>query len=392
MSLPQPRRRFVQCLSKSGFHNIALHEYGDVKSPVVLFCVHGLTRNAGDFSFFADYIAKHRGWRTVCVDVVGRGDSDYLVDKSLYNQAQYQSDLTTVLAHVRATMPSKEGSGNIGVPPNKSDHENKLVYIGTSMGGLLGMALASLSSCPFDGMIINDIGPFLPKAAISSIKEYIQHEQLFDTYGQALDYLEQLYGPKFGKHGKGSRSGNENEDSSLSTGITKSDRVRKCELMEHYGEWGIYHDYAIEVKEVKEENTSGDIGPNKEETTRRMAMLTNSKGGKFLGKGKYRLKFDHDGITKSFNTDVTEDVSLWEVYDKIAINNPHLVSRVLTLRGKRSGLLTREIAEEMTKRGPRAHLIEYEDCEHVPPLYHDVDNEQILAWLDSVIKVNTYPN
>ena len=109
----------VKCLSAAGFHHMAYVEWGDPANPKVLVCVHGLTRCSRDFDFLAQALAAD--YRVVCPDVVGRGRSDWLRDKSLYGIPQYCADMANLLA--------------------KLDVES-VDWVGTSMGGLIGMALA----------------------------------------------------------------------------------------------------------------------------------------------------------------------------------------------------------------------------------------------------------
>jgi pimeloyl-ACP methyl ester carboxylesterase len=87
------RQRAVQCISPAGLHNMAYVEWGDPDNRKVLVCVHGLTRCSRDFDFVAQALAQE--YRVVCPDVVGRGRSDWLVNKSLYGVAQYAADMVS---------------------------------------------------------------------------------------------------------------------------------------------------------------------------------------------------------------------------------------------------------------------------------------------------------
>src|SRR5262249_22725869 len=88
------RRRKVQCASASGLHRMAYLEWGDPESAKTLLCVHGLTRCARDFDFLAPEMARH-GYRVVCPDVAGRGDSDWLKIPMEYTVATYAFDMVT---------------------------------------------------------------------------------------------------------------------------------------------------------------------------------------------------------------------------------------------------------------------------------------------------------
>jgi pimeloyl-ACP methyl ester carboxylesterase len=142
---PKPDRTgSVLGISKRGFHRIAYVEWGDPHAERVAVCVHGLSRQGRDFDLLAAALAD-RGWRVVCPDLVGRGRSDWLRDPEEYTLPQYAMDLTALIAR-------------LGVA--------RVDWIGTSLGGLIGMVLAGQDKSPIDRLIINDIGPFLPWQAL----------------------------------------------------------------------------------------------------------------------------------------------------------------------------------------------------------------------------------
>lgn len=140
--------RFVQGLSPSGFHRLRYFEWGARDADVVI-CVHGLTRNAHDFDRLADRLADR--YRVVAVDMVGRGGSDWLGDPAGYTYAQYQADMNALLARLDV---------------------ERVHWIGTSMGGLVGMFLAALPGTPIASLLLNDVGPIIPKAALQRIVGY----------------------------------------------------------------------------------------------------------------------------------------------------------------------------------------------------------------------------
>ena len=138
---PQPDRAgSVLSISKNGFHRIAYVEWGNPESERVALCVHGLSRQGRDFDLLAAELAE-RGWRVVCPDLVGRGQSEWLPNPEEYNLPQYALDMTVLMAR-------------LGVP--------KFHWIGTSLGGLIGMTMAGHPHSPIERLVINDIGPFLP--------------------------------------------------------------------------------------------------------------------------------------------------------------------------------------------------------------------------------------
>lgn len=156
----------VKCLSAAGFHHMAFVEWGDAANPKVLFCVHGLTRCARDFDFLAQSMAEN--YRVVCPDVVGRGRSDWLRDKSLYALPQYCADMSVLLAKVGA---------------------ETVDWVGTSMGGLIGMALASQPETPIKRLVLNDVGPVVSGISLARIGEYLGNAPRFDTIEQAETFI-----------------------------------------------------------------------------------------------------------------------------------------------------------------------------------------------------------
>jgi pimeloyl-ACP methyl ester carboxylesterase len=168
-------QRTVQCLSPAGLHSVAYKEWGDPDNQKVLVCVHGLTRVSGDFDVLAEALSQT--YRVVCPDIVGRGKSGWLRDPQYYTVPQYAADMVTLIA--RLNVPTVD-------------------FIGTSMGGLIGMALASLPDSPIGKLVINDIGPELNGPALKRIGEYIGQAVRFDTYeegAQLIRSLSQTFGP-----------------------------------------------------------------------------------------------------------------------------------------------------------------------------------------------------
>ncbi len=117
----EPRLNHVQCLDNRGLHRMAYWEWGDAANPRVLVCVHGLTRQGRDFDTLA--LALQTDYRVVCPDVVGRGRSDWLADPMSYAVPQYVADMVTLLARLDA---------------------QTIDWVGTSMGGLIGLGVAAL--------------------------------------------------------------------------------------------------------------------------------------------------------------------------------------------------------------------------------------------------------
>jgi pimeloyl-ACP methyl ester carboxylesterase len=158
-------------ISSSGFHRISYTEWGDPAATHVVICVHGLTRNARDFDVLAHALADH--CRVICPDVVGRGQSDWLERKLEYAYPQYLADMTTLIARATA---SRDGQTTID-------------WVGTSIGGLIGMLLAAMARSPIRRLVINDIGPLIPKAALERIASYLGKAPRFAALADAETYV-----------------------------------------------------------------------------------------------------------------------------------------------------------------------------------------------------------
>jgi len=158
MNPDSPREKSVLCLDPHGFHRIHYVEWGAPDNPRVLFCVHGLTRNARDFDFLASKLSD--AYRIVCPDVAGRGLSGWLADKGDYGYPVYLGDIATLAAKVGA---------------------EEIDWVGTSMGGLIGMLLASLRGTPIRKLVMNDVGARIPKAALERIALYVGLDPTFDS-------------------------------------------------------------------------------------------------------------------------------------------------------------------------------------------------------------------
>lgn len=144
----EPRHNEVRYLLAGGFYSLAFVEWGDPDAPPVV-SVHGLTRNARDFDTIAAALAPR--FHVMAVDLPGRGGSDWLPEPAQYAVPTY----VHALAHLLAA---------IGQPVR---------WIGTSLGGICGMAIAAIPGHPIERMVLNDIGPFVPKHAMARIREYL---------------------------------------------------------------------------------------------------------------------------------------------------------------------------------------------------------------------------
>ena len=174
--MTEPRQHDVECLGARGLHRMAYVEWGDPANPRVLLCVHGLARQGRDFDTFAQAMSDR--YRVVCPDVVGRGRSDWLADPAGYQIPAYVADMVTLLARLDA---------------------QELHWVGTSMGGLIGLGLASLPKSPVKRLVLNDVGPSIEPAALQRIGAYLGQPLRWSSLDEAADYLWTI-SSSFGPH------------------------------------------------------------------------------------------------------------------------------------------------------------------------------------------------
>ncbi len=267
----EPRRRSVQCASAKGLHRIAYLEWGDPRNKDVLVCVHGLARSSRDFDELARTLCGH--FRVACPDLAGRGDSDRLADPALYVVSQYVSDMVTLIARLDA---------------------ESVNWVGTSLGGLVGMALAAQAGSPIKRLVLNDVGPVIAKAALERIATYLGQAPAFPSVEEAEKYVRAVSAP-FGPH-----------------------------------------------------------------TEAQWRFLTETYVRKDA-QGKWRPHYDPRIADEYKRTLPAQDIELWYLYD--AIRAPTMV-----LRGAQSDLLSRDTAQAMGRRGPKAKVVEIAGVGHAPTL------------------------
>lgn len=166
------RTRSIACLGPLGFHRTAYTEWGDPDHPHVVVCVHGLTRNGRDFDTLAGALAER--CRVICPDVVGRGLSDWLPDPAGYAYPQYLADMTALIARSGA---------------------DRVDWVGTSMGGLIGMMLAAQPGAPIGRLVVNDVGAFIPQASLERIAGYVGNDPAFADESALEAYLRRVAAP-----------------------------------------------------------------------------------------------------------------------------------------------------------------------------------------------------
>lgn len=165
---------------------MAYWEWGNANSEHIVLCVHGLSRQGRDFDILAQALcdAAPGKWRVVCPDVVGRGKSDWLKDPMGYQIPQYAADILALINHLQ---------------PKTLD------WVGTSMGGLIGMVICGQPNLPLPvqvrKLILNDVGPSIEWGAIQRIGQYLGKSVHFDSVQQAADAMWAV-STSFGPHTK----------------------------------------------------------------------------------------------------------------------------------------------------------------------------------------------
>ncbi len=168
------RQGSVQCAHPGGMHRMVFVEWGDPTNPKVLLCVHGLTRSGRDFDDLAQVLGTD--YRVVCPDVAGRGQSEWLPDPALYSIPQYAADMMTLIAWLAP---------------------QTLHWLGTSMGGLIGMGIAAQPGNPIRKLVLNDVGPVITAASLQRIGQYLGKPPRFDNEAAAEGYV-RMVSPGFG--------------------------------------------------------------------------------------------------------------------------------------------------------------------------------------------------
>ena len=170
------RRESVLCAAPSGLHRLSYTEWGDPRNPRALVCVHGLTRCARDFDPLAGALADR--YRVVCPDMPGRGESDWLKNPLEYATPTYVNAAITLIARLGA---------------------DEVHWVGTSMGGLLGMVIASLERTPIRRLVMNEAGPLVSATALERIGTYVGKAPDFASMEEAERYIRAISAP-FGPH------------------------------------------------------------------------------------------------------------------------------------------------------------------------------------------------
>lgn len=178
--IPTPDRRAnVVVPVGDATRNMVVHDWGDERNPRVVVCVHGLSRNGRDFDVVAAALADD--CRVLCPDIPGRGESDWYANAADYTIPNYIAAINAMFTQ-------------LGV--------SRYDWIGTSMGGLIGMVMTSLTSstegAKMRRFVINDIGPVIEKAALDRIAAYVGRVPTFPSYMALFDAVQPInvtFGP-----------------------------------------------------------------------------------------------------------------------------------------------------------------------------------------------------
>jgi pimeloyl-ACP methyl ester carboxylesterase len=172
--MSEPFRRGMYRLP--GGRRIAYVEWGEPGARTLV-CVHGLTRCARDFDFLAPEMARH-GYRVICPDVAGRGDSDWLAEPMDYAVPTYAKDMLMLMA---------------------DQNLESVHWVGTSLGGLVGMAIAAMPESPVERLVLNEVGPVVKLAALQRIAAYVGKWPPLPDIEAAERYVRTISTP-FGPH------------------------------------------------------------------------------------------------------------------------------------------------------------------------------------------------
>jgi pimeloyl-ACP methyl ester carboxylesterase len=254
---------------------MAYWEWGDPANPHVVVCVHGLSRQGRDFDTLALDLAPQ--CRVICPDVVGRGRSDRLADPMAYAIPTYLADMVTLVARLGA---------------------EEVDWVGTSMGGLIGLGLASLPGTPVRRIVLNDVGPTIEPVALQRIGSYLGQPVRWATLEEAADAL-----------------------------------------------WTISQGFGPHTRQQWLALTQPQLVPGPE--------------GGFLPHYDPAIAVPFRAVTPE--AAAAGEAALWQAYDRVR-------APTLLLRGAQSDLLSAITAQAMTRRGPKARLVEFDGVGHAPML------------------------
>ncbi len=298
--MTEPKLNYLPCADSGTGHRMAYWEWGQPEAGHVVVCVHGLSRQGRDFDVLAQaLVARSDGAvRVICPDVVGRGQSDWLADPMGYQVPTYAADMFALLAHLKPTT-------------------QVLDWVGTSMGGLIGLAVGGQTQFPLPvalrRLVLNDVGPVIQWESIVRIGQYLGRVVQFESLQQAAEAMWAL-STTFGPHTP----------------------AQWLELSRH--------------------------------------MVTPVPGTESVVTLHYDPAIAVPFGNMTQDSAVQGETLLWQLYDAIS-------SQTLLLRGAQSDLLSRQTARLMTGRGPKARLVEFDGVGHAPTLVAADQVEAVTQFL-----------
>ena len=163
---------YIECKNSNGQHRIAYTQWGNPENKRVLICVHGFSRTGRDFDYLAATLQQK--YRVICPDIVGREKSDWLFNSSDYGLPLYISDMLTLINQL---------------------HLSNVDWIGTSMGGLIGMFIASQNNSLINRLVMNDVGPeIFPENLRRWAGQYLSQDRSdFENLTQVTEYVKKFY-------------------------------------------------------------------------------------------------------------------------------------------------------------------------------------------------------
>ncbi|MFM1980753.1 MAG: hypothetical protein RLZ68_2018 [Pseudomonadota bacterium] len=296
--MAEPTLNYVHCPDTGSGHRMAYWEWGDAAAGHVVLCVHGLSRQGRDFDVLAKALVARCATpiRVVCPDVAGRGQSDWLSDPMAYQVPTYAMDMLALLAQLKPTT---------------------LDWVGTSMGGLIGMAVCGQPNLPLPALVrrlvLNDVGPAVAWVFVERLKTYLGKSMSFESVEQAAAAMWAI-STSFGPHTPA-------QWLELSRHMVKPIADGSDQVALHY-------DPAIAVP---------------------VQFLT--------------IEVAAQG-----------EAMLWHLYDAIT-------AQTVLLRGADSDLLTPATAQAMVQRGPKARLVEFAGVGHAPTLIAPDQVDTVASFL-----------
>ncbi|CDZ79114.1 Tropinesterase [Legionella massiliensis] len=297
------KQNYILSASKEGYHKVAYTEWGEA-SPTAstVICVHGLTRNSRDFDALAGHLSSV-GYHVFCPDVVGRGLSSWLKNPQLYNFERYTTDMNVLIGRTGAS---------------------QVDWIGTSMGGIIGMMLASLPNTPIRRLILNDVGPQIPVQSLWHMAKYVGKDPQFVSKEDAKKHFKVIYA-EFGK-------------------LTEE-------------QWDYFTEHSITERSPGVFRSCYDPGIH--EVRLKWQSL------------KELFYSPHKALEG-----IIFDIDLWPFWRQIKCP-------VLVIRGQQSKLLLPEHLRKMQRLHSKTEVYEIADAGHAPALLEPAQHEKITAWLDA---------